>query len=90
MAYSRHELGTINMLCSLKKLYHTTPLPKAKTVESRSVKTGIAMLFSWNLKTFLGTVFTFMTILMIFGRTGLVSFKQVLDEHAPVKTSTAA
>ena len=26
-----------------------------------------------------------MTILMIFGRTGLVSFKQVLEEHAPVK-----
>ena len=43
------------------------------------------MLFSWNLKTLLKTVFTFMTILMIFGRTGLVSFKQVLDEHAPVK-----
>ena len=43
------------------------------------------MLFSWNLKTLLKTVFTFMITLMIFGRTGLVSFKQVLDEHAPVK-----
>ena len=50
MAYSRHELGTINTLCSLKKLYHTTPLPKAKTIESRSVKNWDSNAFLLELK----------------------------------------
>ena len=50
MAYSRHELGTINMLCSLKKLYHTTSLPKARTLEYRSVKNWDSNAFLLELK----------------------------------------